>query len=274
MELAKYDWRRTRQVVLSLDRRLFDSPEQSVVYANKKRLIATFMRELARAEGVVFTKWLWVREWHMDGYPHWHLFVEVDRKGKAGQIGHEKLSKRWRFGFVREEFIKSENHWKQFTSYFGKHGYFKKNKAHQSRLPEWAKKSKMRIRRFSKSVEKKNDQETNKKVKLNRYDRWEKQMQKYIASKEVMECLTPLENPFHVNRKPYDVILEACGQETIYTVMFNGLEEYGGLLPVPYKEIIKTHEGKYVQGIGYIINMGFKQFEKWLLTIECPTIVN
>ena len=64
-------------------------------------------------------------------------------------IGHRKIKERWPFGiYVNEDDIKSEEHWKNLTGYFNSHGYFEKGEGYQGTLPEWAKDSARRIKRW------------------------------------------------------------------------------------------------------------------------------
>ena len=91
--------------------------------------------------------WVVCLEWHRNGFPHWHLTIDVTVQGKRGMIGGDNLRQYWPIGGVRETPIKSKAHWYHLTGYFKKHGYFEKKKAHQGMLPKWAKEGTKRIRR-------------------------------------------------------------------------------------------------------------------------------
>ncbi len=63
-----------------------------------------------------------------------------------------------RHGLIHENYIKSEEHWEKFTSYFGSNGYFNpkskygKDKSHQLTLPDWAKRAKYSIRKMGSKI--------------------------------------------------------------------------------------------------------------------------
>lgn len=144
-----WEWQRVRELVLTVDRDKFENPEQAYTYLTKKKKIAGMIRNLERTQGIVVADWCWLIEWHKDGFPHWHVFVLVDKAGQKGQIGYKKILQYWEYGKIVEGYIHSQNHWEYLTGYFKKHGYFEKKKAHQARLPEWARNRKEVIRRFS-----------------------------------------------------------------------------------------------------------------------------
>jgi hypothetical protein len=271
-KLQEYDFERTRQLILTIDPSKFSNGYDAVVEISKKRAIAAYMRDLGRSEGIHIDKWLWVREWHKNGFPHWHLFVEVDKKGKAGQIGHAKAAKRWRYGYVREDYIRNAEHWDKFTKYFGKKGYFDKNKAHQAQLPSWAIESKIRIRRFATSVDPtqkeeltKNEKSNRREKSLNRLENWRKKMSNLLAP-SLLDNLVIFENPFawQPGARPYKVILEECGASTVFTVMYKGVEEYGGMIRLGYYDMIAGLTGTFRPGVGYVIDMHKDEFFEWL----------
>ena len=96
-----WDWRFVRQVVLTVDPKLYESPEEALKEINGKRQIAGTVRNLERTIGVKVQDWQWVLEWHRNGFPHWHLFLLVDKPGKEGQIGYQNIVRYWDSGHIK-----------------------------------------------------------------------------------------------------------------------------------------------------------------------------
>ena len=129
------DWRRVRHIVLTVDRGKFDDGEHAYDEIRNKKVIKGMVRNFRRVMERNVGDWIWVLEFHKDGFPHWHVLVEVEA-GKM--IGRDVLKRYWPYGFyLREEFMHDEDHWKRLSGYFDKHGYFG-DKGSQSRLPGWA----------------------------------------------------------------------------------------------------------------------------------------
>ncbi len=146
--LKAFDWQRTRQIVLTIDRKQFETGQEAYEHVKQKKMLPQLIHNLRRTKGIAIENWLWVLEWHKDGYPHWHLFAEVDKPGAAGKIYFENIKQYWGIGNVNESYIKTKKHWDDMTGYFGRKGYFEKKKAHQARLPMWALDHNKAIRRL------------------------------------------------------------------------------------------------------------------------------
>lgn len=243
--LAMMDWRRVRQVVCTVDRKKFDDDGQYCFEIMKEeQAIPQFIHNLRRTEGIVITDWVWCLEWHTDGFPHWHLFIETAVPGKGGMIGNKALLNQWRYGLIKESYIRDEDHWKRFTAYFGAKGYFDPKKAkevdrkrHQLELPEWAKQVTYRIRKTGSMV---------------RADRVVKPCEGETGFQE--------EKPSRPHiRRPYYEILADCGCAT-YCEVFRG-EGVGfwRRFEVPYREF-KEFAGEFIPSQGYRVQMSLKQF--------------
>lgn len=129
--LATLQWDRVRQVVLTVSRETDASTIMEDI--RKRRSIPKLIQSL----GLGKRKWLWVLEFHADGYPHWHLFIENDR-GRAGMIGKERIQSIWGYGHVWESYPKNAKHWGAITGYHRKAGYFAgETKKHQLTLPAY-----------------------------------------------------------------------------------------------------------------------------------------
>ncbi len=135
------DWRRTRMVTLTLNPANWTDGEDAYIWYKINKPIGHFIENLGRA-GIKVTDWTCNMEWHDNGYPHWHLLIEVDKPGPAGMIGQELLHKLWSHGDtthrIHEYYFSSEERFKKFTGYFSKSGYLHKDKQHQVTLPAWA----------------------------------------------------------------------------------------------------------------------------------------
>jgi len=186
-ELEQLDWERARHIVLSYKRvdgeggeRL--SGELNYERSVKEKHLNAFIRDLRREmerEGRVLGRGVWVREWHPDGYQHFHVIVETDN---GDMIGNRLISKVWRRGFTDERYFKSKQHFQRVIGYVGKNGYFAGEKGHQGELPEWALSRKGGIRRYGYFGKEKDgkvksygledgsdDHETEKKPKMDRF---------------------------------------------------------------------------------------------------------
>lgn len=139
--LADMAWDKVRQVVLTVSR---ETPAAEAMESiRKNRAIPKLIKNL----GLKDKRWLWVLEFHADGYPHWHLFIE-NRRGRIGMIGKDRIQTLWKRGNVWESYPKDDNHWKAITGYHRKAGYFAgESKAHQLTLPEYLMEQ-SRVRKF------------------------------------------------------------------------------------------------------------------------------
>ena len=245
-QLSLFDFRRTRQLVLTCDPKKFQGPQQAFEFLRDKKAIPQFIHNLKRTSNVKIEKWLWVLEWHINGFPHWHLFVEVEKTGKAGMIGNEKILRHWNYGIIHESYIRNERHWKQFTTYFGKAGYFDPKqksgdrKSHQRELPEWAMNVTYRIRKMSSSIPR--------------------------DAPDQDEMIEEKEEPFekverNTPKKTYAEILGGCGESTLCEIWYDDKHTFWKKLMIPYKEFINIC-GEYVHGMGYQIQM---KFNEWML---------
>lgn len=140
-------WDHVRQVVLTVSR---ETPaEIAMEEIRKNRVIPNLIRALGLGE----RRWLWVLEFHADGYPHWHLFIE-NLRGRPGMIGKERIQKLWKRGNVWESYPKDAKHWGAICGYHRKAGYFgSENKAHQLTLPEYLL-NQSRVRKYASNFKK------------------------------------------------------------------------------------------------------------------------
>jgi len=203
-------------------------------------------------------------EWHRDGYPHWHLFVLVDKAGHRGQIGFRKVLPYWEYGRVEEQNIHNQRHWDYLTGYFQKHGYFEKTKGHQARLPEWARERKKVIKRFTRKSITKNKIEKEDSVNA-------------VAKKEFKEmvnfhslCDFFEKKGLEKFKKTEGQMLDTCGSKTDVYIGSVGFKLFGRL-NIPYHEFKKLG-GEYIERVGHVIEMNLVEFE--LFRAKCKFCYN
>ena len=267
--VREWDWRYVRQIVLTVDHRLYSSPEEALDTIKGKKHIAALIRNLERTKKIKIIDWVWILEWYKNGYPHWHLFVLVDKAGKAGQIGFKNIVQYWNSGWIKESYIRNEKHWRKITGYFEKHGYFDKKKAHQSRLPEWARNKKSTLRRVGGKakptkegmaeraeiyLEKLEDQENPDKVRID----------EVLKAHEIGNWF--LDQSEGAEEKTEGEKLDACGATTdLY--LDQGAFLYLGNIEIPYDEIRKL-PGEYIEGSGYVVELDHNQLNDLIYQID------
>lgn len=228
--LALFDWRKTRHVTLSVDRDLFSDGKVAHSFINDKRLIPQLIHNLKRTSDVCISDWLWVLEWHSDGFPHYHLFIEVEKEGRAGMIGGELLRKYWPWGrWIKEWYIKTERHWDSLRGYFGKHGYFGTVKGVQGLLPDWAIHSERRIRRFGCAVLPGVDGEV----------RIKNQIKSNLCFRG------------GAKRRSYFSIISECGTKS-KVELSNHILKISRVVDVPSSVFRDNFEGNWVEKMGYV----------------------
>ena len=136
--LEEMDWSLVRHIVLTADR--VSHPVAVYDDVRNQKAIPSIIRALK----LTHQKWIWILEWHKDGYPHWHLLIESNR----GMIGKKLIASKWMYGLVWESYVKSENHWKRIKGYHQHKGYLAgESKAHQLSLPR-ALRNRSRVRKY------------------------------------------------------------------------------------------------------------------------------
>lgn len=262
--LKMMDYKSTRQVVLTTDPKKFKDGQDCFETLRDSGALHQFIHNLTRTSGVKIKDWAWNLEWHSNGFPHWHMFIETEA-GKNGMIGNETILKHWKHGLVYESYIKNQRHWDYLTDYFGNNGYFNpktsgfdksgKDKTHQLELPEWAKAVTYKIRKTGSKA----------------------------GMKKVREDEAQDEKGPGVSRdtsKTYTEILDSCGKRTAVYIRRNGNSlfyehinsmyvfenprkqkntYYNAILNIPYKEFLKK-AGDYIDGLGYVVTTSLKDF--------------
>jgi hypothetical protein len=228
----------------------FGDPEEAYDTIREKRGIGNLIRNLKRTVGVEIIDWVVILEWYTNGYPHFHLFIEVRQQGGKGMIGVDNIKKYWPYAlWVTEDYIKDQQHWNNLTGYFEKHGYFSKDKEHQGKLPEWALQSRHRIKRW---ISKKNPKGDPGSISDNDDDG---------DSDE---------------RRTYQVILEQCGKHSqieLVTQYFIDGELYAEsgrryTYKIPYDLLKKMFPWRYVEHCGLVMDFVNEEWmEKFFIRV-------
>lgn len=147
--LSAFRWPLTRHVVLTLNRQ--HPPGFLFASVRKSRAIAKMLKKL-RCD-----RWIWVLEFHADGYAHWHILTETPN---GRMLGKRKIQRRWGYGHVWESYIKDEEHWRGIIGYHQKKGYLAgERKKHQLCLPGYLLDT-VRVRKFGRPPAKNVSRET------------------------------------------------------------------------------------------------------------------
>jgi hypothetical protein len=243
--LKAMNWKRVRQIILTVERNQFESGEDAYIFVSDKELISDLIRNLKRTVKVKIVDWVYTLEFHKDGFPHWHIIIEVEEEGFFGQIGKDNIRKYWPWGeYIREDFIRDEAHWKRLTGYFGSKGYFGEgDKEHQLSLPAWAQGWAKKIRRWN-GMAKKNG----------------KPKEKKLVSIRTRSEAKPM--------RPYKVILNECGRKTKIELAWNFESDKmlkGGNFRIVDVSVFEINGGfEYVKGEGWVREMNVQELEKWV----------
>ena len=247
--LSALNYKATRQIILTVDPKSFNrSGEEAYTEIKARESISQFVHNLQRTSKVQIKDWVWVLEWHKNGMPHWHVFIET-KEGKAGMIGNKTLLKHWNYGLVMESYIKSQKHWDKFTKYFKENGYFNpkscvtiKDKSHQLELPVWAKEATYQIRKTGS----KNINNVNKCKHIEQ-----------INAEDIEQEKKPSRTR-QTGRK-YKEILDTCGQTTSCFIRRGRGNSFNVILDIPYKDFIKK-AGTYITGFGFVLTTTLDNF--------------
>ena len=244
--LRTFAWEHVRNLMVTINPVLFNGDAElawrEVTY---KRGIGNLLKNLERTEGVEIVDWIAFVEWHTNGFPHWHIMVEVSSAGKAGMIGVEVIRHYWPHGwYIREEPIQNQAHWERLTGYFSKHGYFHGGKDHQGTLPRWAKDKSIRIKR------------------------WESMKGEKLTSR-ITHDKTSRVNPYSPihHRSTYDVILKRCGATCRLIVESSGSTTSFDV-NVPYLTVRSMASWEYIEGKGLTQHLTLDQYREFITSLR------
>jgi hypothetical protein len=251
-KLKSMSWEFVREVMVSTDRGRFSDAETCHKEITSGRGIGNLIKDLERMDGIPVVDYIAFLEWYSDGYPHWHIFIEVEVPGREGMIGYQKIKRRWPHGlWVTEKYIESEKHWKNIIGYFDNHGYFADGKGYQDKLPEWALKRPRRIRRWVGKHE--GDKELQ---RLSRMD-WNAQDENNQSGRMVRVG----------ERKNYKEILDGCGAKTFIKLSSNS-STYSLKVNINYQQIKAGWAWEYKEGKGLTMSLSSNDKEAFILKLR------
>jgi hypothetical protein len=260
---GRMDWRSTRFITLTVDPSLFDSAQDAWEYLTKNKKIAQLIHNLKRTQGISVRDYVWILEFHRNGFPHWHILVDTEKTGKNGMIHFSNLKKYWKWGHVDEKYFKTKKDWHRLVGYFGKHGYFHEKKAHQARLPQWGKEYRGTIKRTSSGRIQSAWKPSHVLAQEEERKRMREITKKHIQSEEenLMKrngCSD--ETPQEEGRKEYKTIIDSCGSMTHAVIMQNDLPFMGFSIRIPISKMkIQFPTGEFCRGVGYVVPMDNRQ---------------
>jgi len=275
---GRFDWKSTRHIVLTIDRNLYSSGEKAYLDVTQNKRINQLVHNLKRTVGVKVRDYVWVLEFHRDGFPHWHIFVDTTTTGKEGQIHFSNILRYWQIGKVKETYFKTEKHWENLVGYFGKSGYFDKDKGHQAKLPDWGLRYTRTIKRsgsgkiqshIKTDIDKKKIKERKEMREKAKVDK-KNADNKYMASQGMY---TPEPEETDNVAIPYGIKIEKCGSSSSIVVYINDTAVMGFNCPVSYNKLVIEHStGEFIPKMGFVVKtdeLGIKTF----IRKYCPKLM-
>jgi len=263
-DMLEFDWKRTREIVLTINPAMFKTPREAFEHVREHKLLSRFLRNIQRGKKVKIgkrwipkhrpveiTRWMYFIEWHKDGRPHWHVIIETKQYGRFSMIGQDMIHHYWPVGkWIYESHISSLKHWQRKVGYFGLHGYFQDDKKHQTRLPEWSLNIPgLKIRRSSHSHRSGN-------TGIDLLEQCDDRTPPQILDPDTGEIFTPA-------TLTYDRRFKLCGRCTFLTAYFKD-KQIDGLFNIPYKQVRKDYPGQYREGTGYLFSLSEQEAKSLL----------
>lgn len=240
-----------------------------------KRRIPELIRKLKRGrKRKVGNRWIWERrplkvlnwivhlEWHKNGYPHYHVLLEVEGIGYRTRIGGDTIRSIWKPGkFVYETYFKDPKHWRNLVGDFNKTGYFHSEKDHQGRLPSWA----MDLPGYI--IPRSSGQRLHALSRRDAFDDYcDMAMQEKVdlATGEILSGFK-----FKVPRVKA-TLREKLGRckQSVWGKITTASEVIEGIFKIPYREIYDRHKGTYIKKLGYIFRGSMQDVKEFLTRRE------
>ena len=278
-KLLQFNWTKTRHVILTFSRDVLKDGQDAWEYTQDHKLVANFIRNLKRGlkvkkgkewvlkfKPVKIGKYRYFVEWHKDGWLHLHLFIEVEFEGKEGMVGQDFIHYYWPDGvIIKEKPFKSLGHWRHMIGDLKKHGYFGKEKKHQTTLPKWAL-DRGDIKIYRSGGSRSGDTQAK--------DAWDRYCDNAKSRAKEQTELTKGEygiRPMKVESKTYREKLKECGRKTKIKIVAAG-KTLEGIFKIPYHKIIEQFKGVYIKGEGYVFKIGRTDIAKLMGVIEKITL--
>lgn len=265
--IQKFDFRKTRHVILTPDRDKFSNGLNALKIITDKKSLSAFIRKLRKGKKIkAGEQWEWlhlpikmkqalaVLEFYGDGFPHWHLLIEVEGEGNAGMIGGKNLHRSWAHGIVKETYFRNLDHWKSIAGYFADKGYFEKGKEYQTELPKDIKEHYgRRIRRITYYPGQKEGVHEEEIIDITEEEAFQ-EVAKYFGDKNKEQSKKTDQKEIHKKEVNYEVILSRCGTRTYIraVVKMRIIEMF---VPVPFNLIRDLINPVYKKGQGYVCSL-------------------
>jgi len=278
-KLRQFDWQKARHVILTFSRDGFKDGQDAWNHTQKHKLVARFIRNLKKGLHVKKgKKWVWkfkpikikqyryFVEWHKDGWPHLHLFIEVEPEGKEGMIGQDFIHYYWTKGvIIKENPFMSLKHWQYMIGDLTKNGYFGKEKKHQTTLPKWA------LDRGDIKIYRSGGSRSGDTQAKDAWDRYCDDAKARVRSPVKFFKTVIDKETGEIRKKTYGEKLKDCGQETKIKIVEAG-RTLEGIFKIPYRKIVKEFKGIYIKGEGYVFKIGRSDIAKLMGVIEKITL--
>jgi hypothetical protein len=224
---------------------------------------------LKRTARIEIIEWIWLLEFHENGYPHYHLvLLPKDDSIKFTEM-RKAVRDAWKLGKSHVKRIASEEHLDNLISYLGGS---KRKPRHQTNLPEWALPLRSSIRRYNRKARKLPT------IPDSYPD--DERGYKHGIMKKILWGLKHKETGFDnsrdkdrnfsgkkkVTRRTNQEILQDCGQRSqiLETDVYTGKRDHYHI-SVPYGEVItKWADGVYVKRLGYEFEADDDEWENYV----------
>jgi len=270
-KLAHFAWDKTRHVILTVNPWGYKNGREAYEDIKNHRRIPELIRKLKRGKKrKVGNKWIWERkplkitnwivhlEWHKNGFPHWHLLIEIDSIGWRTRIGGDALRSIWNPGkFVYETYFKDPKHWRNLVGDFGKTGYFQKDKDHQAHLPSWA----MDLPGYI--IPRSSGQRLHTSSRRDAFDDYCERAIEEKVDLATGEILSGFKLKVSRVKLSYREKFKGCKQ-SIWAKITTANEVIEGVFKIPYREIYDKHKGTYLPKLGYVFRGSIQDIKEFL----------
>lgn len=196
---ALLKWKSVQMLTMTVSRDVAEGPREAYEMIQAKRLVAETVRSFFKRGWLHSREFVYVIEFHKDGWPHWHCLVDVK------WVKHEDFKKRWKYGHVflspKGKFENNSHAINYCTKYISKA---------DNPFPDWVLDYSGNLRRFSTS---RGLTETKKKVRREKPD----------EPKRVRNRKTPRERT------------ASCGNDSVFYEKINGKLKFIETTGLPFE---------------------------------------
>lgn len=241
-------WDHIRCVTLTVDPERF--LDQAEAHSEMEKEISGFIERLRR-RGMRIRKYRWFKEWYRNGFPHWHLYIELEQAHTM--IGGDLIRECWPHAkWAHETYFRTEAHFKHVVGYAAKSGYMHKDKEHQIRLPQWAGDSLVRIRRTGGTL-----------IRGDRTEMEEAEDQVEIDL-SINQYLESLKGGRHRASLTNYEVMKLCGNATMVYALdpVKQTMVYAGRSREEY-HLFKRRRGEFMKNLGFCVTMRWPEWYEY-----------